>query len=458
MSSLQKVNLGTPPKAEDGDPVRTANVKANENVDVLSAQSALTSAAQLVDSPQTLTADLHLGRRVNISLAAAGMVQMPDAASCGADGVVLLRNIGTTIATLASKTGSGDSVALSKLNPGEAVLMDTDGVHAWTVLMRGRTNSDNEVVNGNSTVGGNQAVAGALSVKGVASFGSAAQATISAAGAYSGTSATYSGNVTVGGTIAVTGAATFTARPTFANKVPWDTGNLPVPVASSNNAITLTWVGGTTGISCKIDATPIGNIIDSTSAQTITGNKTFSGGIGVVGASFVKGVGSGTYSGATLWLNGDTGVPYLGFSGNTNASAVQLRLNTASGNLELMNFNASAYATLVAANLAASDVRFKTNVETIGNAMDGLRKFRGVRFTMNGKTQLGVIAQEVRGPFPELVEELPQGTEFPPDPNAQPFLGVSYTGLVGPVLQGLLETDELVQRLIARIAALEAKQ
>lgn len=211
MSSLQKVVLGTPPKAEDGDPVRTANVKANANVDVLNAQSALTSAAQLVDSAQALTAALHLGRRVNISLAAAGIIQVPTASTCAADGVLLLRNIGTTVVTLAITTGSGDTLSLSKLNAGETALLDTDGVHAWTVLMRGRTNSDNEMVNGNCAVGGNETIAGTLGVTGLttltggASFGSAGQAAISAAGAYSGASAAYTGNVTAGGTLTVTG-------------------------------------------------------------------------------------------------------------------------------------------------------------------------------------------------------------------------------------------------------------
>jgi len=174
MSSLQKINLGTPPKAEDGDPVRTANVKANENVDVLNAQSALTSAAQLVNSAQALTAALHLGKRVNISLAAPGVINPPAASTCTADSVILLRNIGTTVATLAPLGGSGDMVALSKLNPGETALIDTDGVHAWTVLMRGRTNSDNEVVNGNLVVNRNLVVNGITALTGVTDASAAA--------------------------------------------------------------------------------------------------------------------------------------------------------------------------------------------------------------------------------------------------------------------------------------------
>lgn len=182
MTSLVKVLLGTAPTGTDGDPVRTGFTKANSNVDVLNAQAALTSAAASVTTASALTAALHLGRRVNISLVAAGTVQVPAASTCGADGVILLRNIGATIVTTAITTGSGDNLSLSKLNPGEAALIDTDGVHAWAVLTRGRTNLDNEVVNG------------ALSV---------------------------------GGALTVSGSATLGARPTFAGATAWDSANMP---------------------------------------------------------------------------------------------------------------------------------------------------------------------------------------------------------------------------------------
>lgn len=232
MTALQTVNLGTAPAGTDGDPVRTAFTKANSNVVVLNGQAALTSAAATITTAQALTAALHVGKRVNISLASPGTINLPAASTCAADQVTLLRNIGTAIVTLAITTGSGDTVALSKLNPGETALMDTDGVHAWSVLMRGRTNSDNEVVNGNCAVNGSETVSGTLAVTGLctftggASFGASGQATISAAGAYSGVGAAYSGNVSVGGTLGVTGQATFTLRPTFAGNTPWDSGNL----------------------------------------------------------------------------------------------------------------------------------------------------------------------------------------------------------------------------------------
>jgi len=166
MTSLVKMNLGTPPTAVDGDTNRDANAKSNSNVDVLNAQATLTSAAAVITAAQALTVGAHIGKRVNISLPSAGVINLPAAATCAADQVTLLRNVGTTVVTLAIATGSGDTVALSKLNPGETALMDVDGVHTWSVLMRGRTNSDNETVNGNCTVNGNETVGGTLNVTG----------------------------------------------------------------------------------------------------------------------------------------------------------------------------------------------------------------------------------------------------------------------------------------------------
>jgi hypothetical protein len=164
MSNLQKVVLGTPPKGDDGDTVRFANVKANANVDVLNAQATLSSAKDTITAPQALTVADHLGKRVNIALAADGAVSPPPASKCAADSVILVRNIGTTVVSLPASVDSGDTVALSKLNPGETALIDTDGIHAWTVLMRGRTNGDNETVNGNCAVVGDETVGGSLTV------------------------------------------------------------------------------------------------------------------------------------------------------------------------------------------------------------------------------------------------------------------------------------------------------
>ncbi|KUZ33574.1 hypothetical protein WS52_18635 [Burkholderia territorii] len=72
-----------------------------------------------------------------------------------------LRNVGKPIA-LAVAAGSGDALTLTKLNAGEAVLLDTDGVNAWRVLMRGRAYGDDEFVNGSLSIGGDVSAAGKI--------------------------------------------------------------------------------------------------------------------------------------------------------------------------------------------------------------------------------------------------------------------------------------------------------
>ena len=451
MASLQKVALGTPPSAVDGDTVRVANTKANANVDVLNTQVALTSAAGIT-AAQALTV-AHVGKRINISLASAGVVNLPAASTCTADSVMLLRNIGTTVITLAITTGSGDTIALSKLNPGETALMDTDGAHAWTVLMRGRTILDNVVVNGNFTVNGNETVGGTLGVTGATTLNSA----------------TVTGNATVGGTLGVTGQATFAARPTFAAKTPWDTGNLPVPVTSSNNGVTLTWVGGTTGLTYKIDATSIGALIDSASAQAMSGVKTFTG----AGTT-------GTYTSSPIVVNsGSSATAGIGFVSNNVNSGGVFRLNNVS-TFEFVNYNATAYSAITCASVTqTSDNALKKDVETLTNVMPRLRTKRGVSYTLkaDNSKQLGVIAQDWLEDFPELIAhgmdidedgdaiahqyDTETGAEiFGPSgkPSGRPLLGFKYTNSVGVLLQGLLETDRALQAALARIAALEEKQ
>ncbi|MBU9461372.1 hypothetical protein KTE57_17520 [Burkholderia multivorans] len=193
MSTLQKIKLGTPPRGEDGETTRAGFVKFNANVDVFDRQSALVSAPPITAS-QTLSAD-HIGRRVSINIAAGGTVKMRKASLCGADSIVWLVNVGAKRVLLAPDDGSGDSLAISGIGPGEAVALDTDGVSSWRVLMRGRASSDDESVTGKLSVGD----------------------------------------------LAVAGDASFGKRPTFAGNTPWDSGNLnPGNYATANTFQVLT--------------------------------------------------------------------------------------------------------------------------------------------------------------------------------------------------------------------------
>lgn len=269
MAALQKANLGTAPAGSGGDDQRTANTKFNANVDVLSTQAALATAGSIASS-QALTVS-HIGKRIGVNIAGGGTINLPLASTCPADGVILIRNVSGVVLSLAVAAGSGDSLELDRLNSGESVLLDTDGVKSWRILMRGRSYTPNETVIGNHSVGGSSTVGtdasigrdltvvgkvfttGEIQTRSTNAFrmangdvgtfwckdGSALYLMRTAPGDLYGNWDTprpfiYSlkdDKVTIDGTGA---GCSIGSRPTFAGKIPWDSGNLASPWHSGN--------------------------------------------------------------------------------------------------------------------------------------------------------------------------------------------------------------------------------
>ncbi|MGY6256536.1 tail fiber domain-containing protein [Paraburkholderia caledonica] len=488
MTSLQKVNLGTAPTGTDGDAVRTAFTKINSNVDVFNTQAALTSAAGIT-AAQALTV-AHVGKRVNISLASAGVINLPSAATCTADSVILLRNIGTTVVTLAITTGSADTVALSKLNPGESALMDTDGVHAWNVITRGRSNSDNEIVNGNCTVNGNETVGGTLSVAGntttngvlsaAPTSGDASLVVSRVAGNYGflrlqtagvnrwnlqvnneaesgsnagsslslyaiGDSGTSLGSVF--NVVRATQVVAFTQRPTFAGKTPWDNGNLVNPAT-----------------------------LDT--AQTFTAAKTFSATSAFTGTTNCSGPDGSTYltKALNLYSAGGAGIGFN--SGGIGGIWV---LDKGSGAFQALRYDSGAYLNITCGSLTqASDAALKTDVTAMYGVLPKLVGKRAVSYRLKSDDtcarHIGVIAQEWQADFPELVVEA--GADIDEDgnfiaheydgdgneiygPNGKPesrrALGFNYANAAAVALQAVIELQEKLEAALDRIAELEGK-
>lgn len=90
--------------------------------------------------------------------------------------------------------------------------------------------------------------------------------------------------------------------------------------------------------------------------------------------------------------------------------------------------------------VSSSDGRLKSEVETIANALAIVCALRGVRFTMNGSRQIGVIAQETEAVLPEVVRD-----------NEAGQLSVAYGNITGLLI-------EAVKELAARVAVLEEKR
>jgi hypothetical protein len=120
----------------------------------------------------------------------------------------------------------------------------------------------------------------------------------------------------------------------------------------------------------------------------------------------------------------------------------------------------SFYAASDVVAYASSDIRLKEDIVKIDSALNKISQLNGYSFTWNdkqttyapGKKDLGVIAQEVEGIFPEIVKDRENGTK-----------GVMYDKLVPVLIEAIKEQQIQIetqksqnQSLLARIEALES--
>jgi hypothetical protein len=103
----------------------------------------------------------------------------------------------------------------------------------------------------------------------------------------------------------------------------------------------------------------------------------------------------------------------------------------------------------------ASDKRLKTNIQTIKNPIEKIKKIRGVEFdwlenieNFNPKFEheTGVIAQEIEAVIPDAVS---------PAPFNEEYKTVDKEKIVALLIEGMKEQQELIEKLTARIEELE---
>jgi hypothetical protein len=89
--------------------------------------------------------------------------------------------------------------------------------------------------------------------------------------------------------------------------------------------------------------------------------------------------------------------------------------------------------------VAFSDRRKKENIETVENALETLKKLRGVYYTATNdkeqKRQVGVIAQEVEEVLPEVVTYASDVDEY----------GVDYGKFAGLFIEAIKEQNEIIE-------------
>lgn len=101
---------------------------------------------------------------------------------------------------------------------------------------------------------------------------------------------------------------------------------------------------------------------------------------------------------------------------------------TLSGNLVT-----TANLTVEGSLYETSDIRLKTNVETIDNPLQTVNSLRGVSFNWkeSNRQSIGLIAQEVEAILPFLVSEEQKGTKV-----------INYTAIIGLLIEAIKDLDK----------------
>ena len=96
--------------------------------------------------------------------------------------------------------------------------------------------------------------------------------------------------------------------------------------------------------------------------------------------------------------------------------------------------------------ITSSDARLKTNIVSLGSTLSKLLLIDGKSYTMikDGKQKIGLLAQEIKEVFPELVTE---------DDNE--MLAVNYQGLVPVLINALKEQESKFEKQQAEIEELK---
>lgn len=96
-----------------------------------------------------------------------------------------------------------------------------------------------------------------------------------------------------------------------------------------------------------------------------------------------------------------------------------------------------------------SDIRMKYDIEPLQNPLHKLTSLNGFAFKMKGDEQeaveYGVSAQDVQKAFPELVHQV----------DADGTLGVSYNGLIAPMIEAIKKQQTQIEALRAEIKSLK---
>ena len=279
----------------------------------------------------------------------------------------------------------------------------------------------------------------------------------------------WQGGVTATGNLAGTGANTFTGNQTIQNALPSidlidSDNNSDFKIQNANGTFL---IYDTTNSASRFTIASDGTVdvnanIDANQGIDVTGNITVSGTVDgrdvAADGSKLDGIESGAtadQTGAEIAsaLNGQHihTTAQIGYDSNdhfqfTNNTQLDLYIN---GNNEFRfeadgDFHADGDVTAFSTTIA-SDSRLKSDIHTINNALGIVGKLRGVsyKWLRDGRSDIGVIAQEVEEVIPEIVKTK---TTLGLD-GQEEMKTVDYGKIVGVLINAINELKEEVEEL-----------
>jgi hypothetical protein len=237
----------------------------------------------------------------------------------------------------------------------------------------------------------------------------------------------HTGDLTTYSGYPVSTTGTFVVNTLGAERIRIDaTGNLGIGTATARAKLEV--IGNafisTSTYSPVITASSILNVNDNTAQYSLTMNGNQINTIGFNGVAEVSINYAGYQSGTTQFRNfvvyNGKNSPIATFTGGT--------LDVSVAN----NFTAAGDIT------AFSDMRLKSNVTTIQNALTKVSQLRGVNYTKDSRNSIGVIAQEVEKIIPEVV-------------ITDEYKSVAYGNLVGLLIEAIKELQDRVCKLEERL-------
>jgi len=213
---------------------------------------------------------------------------------------------------------------------------------------------------------------------------------------------------------------------------------------SPHDPITVSVASSTAGLS--FNRSDLANTVTLT--QTAAGILTCSGGMTFTGAVTFP---ANVYlnAGATHLISGNGSSANTIYSGGTSGLLFRNQADTTT----IVSLTDSGSVVFIGsvtgsgAYVNSSDIRLKTNVATLTDALNKVEALRGVSFEWNNNSplvknepQIGLIAQEVQEVLPEVVS-----------PSVEGYLGVAYGSIVPVLVEAIKELSNKVKYLESKL-------